>query len=101
MTDDDAFTRWLMYDVGHVLDVIPPPPAWQIDAACIGVDPDVFFPPKGRPGLEALAICRSCPVAEQCLAFVMELEESDGERTGVWAGTSARERMRLARQQAA
>ena len=97
--ESEALTKWLMWDVGHVLDVIPPAPAWQIDAACLGVDPDVFFPAKSVAA--AKRICADCPVVGECLTFVMELEDSDGERTGVWAGLSPRERMRLARQQAA
>lgn len=45
---------------------------WREDAACLGVDPDVFFPPEHTvtrgPGrnAEARRLCASCPVIDEC-----------------------------------
>ena len=85
-------------------------PDWHADAACAGVNPDVFFPDFGQPGrpsqnsarkdsrshplwVEALRVCARCPVKADCLADAM------GERSsllhGVWGGTIPAERVRM------
>ncbi|GAA4757750.1 WhiB family transcriptional regulator [Actinomycetospora chibensis] len=51
---------------------------WQVRAACRGVDPELFFPePSDEPLVRtqvaaAKAVCRRCPVREQCLAEALE-----------------------------
>lgn len=49
---------------------------WMAEAACIGVDPDVFYQQaKGRKPAdwtEAREVCASCPVRAQCLADAIE-----------------------------
>lgn len=51
---------------------------WQARAACRGVDPELFFPepsdePLVRQQVEAAkAVCRPCPVREQCLHEALE-----------------------------
>lgn len=69
-----------------------PRPDWFTRAACIGVDPDLFFPDRGGPVAEAKAVCRSCPVCRDCLEFALA---EPAERFGVWGGTSERERRRV------
>ena len=49
---------------------------------------DSFFPERGGKGNAGRALCRRCPVAEQCL----ELALTEGEAFGIWGGTSERER---------
>jgi len=72
-----------------------PRPDWFTRAACIGVDPDLFFPDRGGPVAEAKAVCRSCPVCRDCLEFALA---EPAERFGVWGGLSERERRVLASQ---
>lgn len=65
---------------------------WQDRAACRGVKaPDVFFPDTGTSPAPARAVCKGCPVAEECLQFAL----AEGIREGVWGGKTATERRRL------
>ncbi|MDO8391039.1 MAG: WhiB family transcriptional regulator [Actinomycetota bacterium] len=74
-------------------------PEWMDDAACRGVDPEVFYPPmlvptptglerqaKSRRYREAIATaktyCRRCDVQAECLAYAL----ATGESHGVWGG---------------
>lgn len=73
-------------------------PNWRNDAACLGADPDLFFPiGTAGPALdqidEAKRICRACPVREPCLAWALEA----GAATGIWGGTTDDERRALRR----
>ncbi|MEU9410144.1 WhiB family transcriptional regulator [Streptomyces sp. NPDC048281] len=66
---------------------------WRERGACLRVDPELFFPP-GSGTLthvqidDAKAVCRRCPVLEQCLGWAMEF----GPVEGVWGGTTESER---------
>ncbi len=64
--------------------------SWRHQAACKGMNPDLFFPAPGdRYAVqEAKAVCATCPVSTQCS------EEGRTEHTGVWAGVSANQRRR-------
>lgn len=71
---------------------------WRADAACTGVDTDLFFP-GGTTG-EALLrteaakeICRSCPCRGDCLSFALHTNQE----FGVWGGASEEERRQLRR----
>ena len=46
---------------------------WRLLAACRGMDPALFFPERGDVYTVqgAQAVCATCPVAEQCLAFAI------------------------------
>lgn len=66
---------------------------WQTQANCIGVDPDIFFPERGASLQPAKSVCFSCPVRTPCLEFALEHRE----KSGVWGGTSERERRRIIR----
>lgn len=75
---------------------------WRSSAACRTEDPDLFFPiGTSGPALmqteQAKAVCRSCPVREQCLQWALET----GQSLGVWGGTSETERRALKRRIAA
>lgn len=65
--------------------------SWQIDAACRGVDAELFFPATEEEALGAKAVCDTCPVRLACLAFALERNE----RFGVWGGLTEKERSRL------
>ena len=77
----------------------PPPGAWAQYANCLGVDPDLFFPERGESSIdvaEAKKVCSGCRVAQSCLTYAMTPPVIT---TGVWGGTSAKERQRLRRRQ--
>jgi WhiB family redox-sensing transcriptional regulator len=79
---------------------------WMDDAACSGMDPDVFHPihPHGFKGdpthaverarardADILAVCDRCPVMEQCRAYALRNHELEG----VWGGLTEMERRRI------
>ncbi|AZM63887.1 MULTISPECIES: WhiB family transcriptional regulator [unclassified Streptomyces] len=75
---------------------------WRNSAACRTEDPDLFFPiGTSGPALlqteQAKAVCRRCPVREQCLQWALRT----GQSIGVWGGTSEEERRALKRRTAA
>lgn len=70
---------------------------WRADAACIGVDPDLFYPQRGEDTKAPKAICRGCEVRFECLEFALE----HGEKFGIWGGESERARRRIRRQRRA
>ena len=71
---------------------------WAL-AKCTSVDPEVMYPPSGRPNKKirnaAKAICRgrdgrnACPVREACRDWAIEIGDYNG---GIWGGLSDRER---------
>lgn len=67
--------------------------SWREDAACRGLDTEMFFPGPGEPELinTAYRVCGRCPVKDECRA---EAEKFD-TRHGIWGGTSAYERTRV------
>ena len=66
-------------------------PAWRIKAECRGVDPHRFFPERGEPVRFAKAMCRVCPVRDECLQYALD----NSIEYGVWGGTTHRQRQRL------
>ena len=71
---------------------------WRAAAACRTEDPDLFFP-QGTTGPyllqieQAKAVCRRCPVLEQCLQHTLTTNPSDG----IFAALTERERASLRR----
>ena len=51
-------------------------PEWMERAACRGEDPAVFFPSLGADAAKARAICASCAVRQECLAYALADPES-------------------------
>jgi WhiB family redox-sensing transcriptional regulator len=66
---------------------------WYDDAACKDAGTDVFFPVSDSDAGAAKAICATCPVAEACLEYALEIRPPDG----VWGGLTPVERHRLIR----
>jgi WhiB family redox-sensing transcriptional regulator len=64
---------------------------WKVDAACRGMDPELFFTERGESTADAKAVCRSCPVRAECLDYAL----AHVERFGVWGAMSERERRRI------
>ncbi len=77
---------------------------WIERARCRDEDPDLFFPTGTTgPAMEqterAKALCRSCPVVRECLAWALDTCQD----AGVWGGLDEEERreIRRARRRAA
>jgi WhiB family redox-sensing transcriptional regulator len=66
---------------------------WRHEAACIGMDPDIFFPAESASDAQAKAICAGCTVRAECLSYALEFRMD----AGVWGGTSGVERRLLRR----
>lgn len=68
---------------------------WWDDAACPGVDPEVFF----NPDMEAVAksICATCPVTRECLQYGLTIHNRHDGVHGVWGGVGAVEVRKLLR----
>lgn len=70
---------------------------WRRRAACRLVPDDerwIFWPARGdhRAVAAAKKVCASCPVSGECLAYALDVGE-----TGIWGGTSEKERRSLRR----
>jgi WhiB family redox-sensing transcriptional regulator len=66
---------------------------WRSAAACRSADPELFFPisdsgPALNQTAEAIAICATCRVRRECLAFALRT----GQVYGIWGGTTEHER---------
>lgn len=69
---------------------------WTEQAACWGQDPEMFFPIGDGPLVQieiedAKAVCDGCPVSVECYEWAF----TQGERDGIWGGTTAEERRAL------
>jgi WhiB family transcriptional regulator, redox-sensing transcriptional regulator len=83
----------------------PPPPVqradgerdWRLDAACAEVDPELFFPESGQVPQTAAAkqVCAGCAVRGPCLEAAVHGPQARDDHTGIFAGTTARDRVRL------
>nr|WP_319097507.1 MULTISPECIES: WhiB family transcriptional regulator [unclassified Streptomyces] len=72
--------------------------AWLRAAACVGEDPELFFPvsttgPALREVAAAKRVCARCPVSFECLSYAL----GTAQTTGVWGGTGEEERAELLR----
>jgi len=71
---------------------------WRDKAACLTVDPELFFP-VGNTGPavdqieKAKTVCATCTVTEICLQYALESSQD----SGVWGGLSEDERRALKR----
>jgi WhiB family redox-sensing transcriptional regulator len=75
---------------------------WRAAGACRSADPEIFFPVSGRGTstgqiAQAKRICASCEVRQLCLDFAMR----NGERDGIWGGTTPEDRTRVRQSEAA
>lgn len=64
---------------------------WMDQAVCAQTDPDRFFPEKNESAEPAKRVCRTCPVAGECLEFAL----ANREPFGVWGSLSTTERKKL------
>jgi WhiB family redox-sensing transcriptional regulator len=83
----------------------PPPPVergdgerdWRLDAACADADPELFFPDTGQvpQAAQAKAVCAGCAVRGPCLEAALDGPQAREDHSGIFAGTTARERVAL------
>lgn len=80
--------------------------SWRDDAACVGHDPEIFFPEskvggrhrgldRSRRVRQAQAICATCPVAAPCAEEA--LTTTDYRLEGIWGGTTDEQRKAMRR----
>jgi WhiB family redox-sensing transcriptional regulator len=80
---------------------VEPENDWRPEAACRGLDPELFFSSDDIANrqerlereAEAKAVCTRCTVRTDCLSYALDA----GERYGVWGGLTAQERRALGR----
>ncbi len=66
---------------------------WARRAACQEPSTEMFFGDQDDPPpAEAMAACRSCPVADECLATALLHESVDDLRSGWWGGRGPEDR---------
>ena len=70
------------------------PQPWMAEAACRGLDVNLFFPERGEPTKSAKAVCADCPVQAECLQYALDGED----RVGVFGGASEKERRAMRRE---
>ena len=75
----------------HVRRPSPEELDWQLQALCREVSPELFFPNYGERKTDALRICHSCPVEDECLAYALKYREPHG----IWGGATEEDRRRM------
>jgi hypothetical protein len=70
---------------------------WRLDAACANLDPELFFPEPGQvpQATAAKAVCAGCVVRGPCLQAALHGPQAHDDHTGIFAGTTARDRVAL------
>ena len=64
---------------------------FQDKANCLSAEPSIFFSAKIKDRAEALSLCNSCVVRDECLDFALEMESIDG----IYGGLLGDERKEL------
>jgi WhiB family transcriptional regulator, redox-sensing transcriptional regulator len=70
---------------------------WRREAACARVDPELFFPEPGQvpQATAAKQVCAGCAVRGPCLEAALHGPQARDDHAGIFAGTTARERVAL------
>lgn len=68
----------------------------MLDAACRGLDPNLFIAERGDADTirQAKAVCNTCPVTTECLEYGLE------EKHGIWGGLAEKQRRQIRQQRA-
>ena len=82
----------------HAAPALPNALSWADRAACRGYDLSLFFSEAALNVQEAKAICRGCPVVDECLAETLRAEVTP--RYGICGGLTPDERDALIAEQA-
>ena len=72
---------------------------WTTQAACLGVDLDVFYPDVSEHCDDAKRICATCPVVDACRDYALS-QESVANCWGVFGGLSPKERQAILKDKA-
>jgi len=64
---------------------------WTNDAACLGIDTEIFFPERKEDEDMATRICAGCAVRDDCLEQALKFNEAHG----IFGGLPARERRKV------
>lgn len=67
--------------------------SWSEEAACQGLDIDIFFSSDDGEQKQALELCRACPVQRECLRYAIDQREM----YGIWGGMTESERRGIIR----
>ena len=67
--------------------------AWRDNAACKGMDVNMFYPERGKSPKEAVAVCAGCIVVKECLKYALD----NNIKVGVFGGTTEFHRRKLKR----
>lgn len=72
--------------------------SWREAAACVDLEVRKqvsFFPDRDDLAAvaKAKAVCSTCPVADECLSWAIETNQSEG----IWGGHTAQERRNMRR----
>lgn len=72
---------------------------WRDEAACLDADPELFFPEQGEwaKARQAKAVCQRCAVRGPCLHDALNGPQATHDETGIFGGTTPRERRGLRR----
>lgn len=64
---------------------------WRTESACRqGHDPEIWYPTNPHDSWLGVAICKTCPVAMECLRYAL----AHNERYGTWGGFTEWQRSR-------
>ena len=70
---------------------------WRVRAECAGYPNSLFFPTIDQTDAvqveKARAVCEVCQVSVECLQYALETNQ----RSGIWGGTTEKERRSLRR----
>jgi hypothetical protein len=70
---------------------------WRTEAACRGQNPAWRHPARGASIEPQKAVCRGRPVTVECLEYALTGPAGVNHDSGIWGGTSARDRRRARR----
>lgn len=70
------------------------PLSWQVNAACSGLDTNLFHSTSKSNIEYCKLICAKCPVAKQCLEYALDFDRefSFDKQLGVYGGMTSEER---------
>ena len=69
--------------------------SWYDEAACRGMDVELFYAEEPGQTSRALQVCAACPVRTRCHEAAM----TEREAYGVWGGTPEQQRRRIFRRE--
>lgn len=67
--------------------------AWKLNGACVGANPEWFFPTPGNTTMTdaAVSLCNKCPVRVKCLTYALETDSA----WGIWGATTEKQRKQI------